>query len=186
MNITRDDAQNALESIQQVTLHTKRAIASGSAPYQMILWGIIWFLGFLSEYFIIGINAGWIWLGLVIVGAILSSIIGFRASSRVRLAGNKRFAFLPVGIITYAFLVVWISQPMSGEQISVTIVLFAMLGYVIMGILIEPVAIWVGIITTILTLIGFFLFLPYYNIWMAFLSGGTLVAGGCYILRKWR
>jgi hypothetical protein len=68
----------------------------------------------------------------------------------------------------------------------VIIVLFAMLGYVIMGILVEPAAIWVGITTTGLALMGYFLLLPYYNLWMAFLSGGTLVAGGLYILRKWK
>ncbi len=62
MNLTRDDAQKALESIQQVTLHTRRVIASGSAPYHMIVWGIVWFLGFLSDYFITGIDAGWIWI----------------------------------------------------------------------------------------------------------------------------
>jgi hypothetical protein len=186
MKVSRDDAQEALASIEQVTLHTKRAIASGSGPYYMILWGIIWFLGFLSDFFVEGITGGWIWVGLVGTGVVLSMAIGVRASSRVRLIGSKGVAFLPAVIITYSLLVVWISQPLSGEQTSLIIVLFAMLGYVLMGILVEPVAIWVGIITTILASIGYFLLLPYYSLWMAFLSGGTLVAGGCYILRKWR
>ncbi len=186
MNVSRDDAQEALESIQQVTKRTKRIIASGNAPYYMILWGIIWFLGFLSDFFIDGMTGGWIWLGLVNVGMFFSLLIGFRARSKVRIPGSGRFAFLPITIIGYAFLVIWISQPMSGEQVSVIVVLFAMLGYIIMGILVEPVAIWVGMITTVLALIGYFLLLTYYNLWMAFLSGGTLVAGGCYILRKWK
>lgn len=186
MKVSRDDAQEALTSIQEVTIHTRRAIASGSGPYYMILWGIIWFFGFLSDFFIDGMTGGWIWIGLVGVGTILSFFIGIRDSSRVRLKGSKRFSLLPVVIIVYSLLVVLISQPLSGEQISVIIVLFAMLGYVIMGILIEPVAIWIGIITTALALIGYFLLLPYYNLWMAFLSGGTLIIGGCYILRKWR
>ena len=186
MKVSRDDAQEALNSIQQVTTHTKRAIASGSSPYYMILWGIIWFLGFISDFSIKGMTGGWVWIGLVGIGSVISVIIGFRSSLRVRVTGNKRFTLLPVAVIVYSLLVIWISQPLSGEQISVIIVLFAMLGYVIMGILVEPAAIWVGIITTGLTLIGYFLLLPYYNLWMAFLSGGTLVAGGLYILRKWK
>jgi len=186
MKVSRDDAQQALDAIQQVTIHTRRVIASGSSPYYMILWGVIWFAGFLSDYFITGIDAGWIWMGAAGIGTVLSIVIGFRTSLNVRLTGNKRMSILPVVIIGYSLIVVWISQPVTGEQISVIIVLFAMLGYVIMGVLIEPVAIWVGLITTALALIGYFLLLPYYNLWMAFLSGGTLVLGGCYILRKWK
>jgi hypothetical protein len=186
MKVSRDDAQEALNSIQRVTIHTKRAIASGSSPYYMILWGVIWFLGFISDFFIKGMTGGWVWIGLVSIGVVISIIIGFRSSLRVRVTGNERFTLLPVAVIAYSLLVIWISQPLSGEQISVIIVLFAMLGYVIMGILVEPAAIWVGIITTGLALIGYFLLLPYYNLWMAFLSGGTLVVGGLYILRRWK
>jgi hypothetical protein len=186
MKVSRDDAQEALDSIQQVTMHTKRAIASGSSPYYMILWGIIWFLGFISDFFIKGMTGGWAWISLVGIGSVISIIIGFRSSLRVRVTGSKRFTLLPVVVIVYSLLVIWICQPLSGEQISVIIVLFAMLGYVIMGILVEPAAIWVGITTTGLALMGYFLLLPYYNLWMAFLSGGTLVAGGLYILRKWK
>lgn len=186
MNVSRDDAQEALDSIQQITVQTRRVIASGNAPYYMILWGIIWFLGFLLNFFITGETGGWIWISLVSVGTLISIFLGFRVSLKVRLPGSKRFTILPAVIIVYALLVIWISQPLSGEQVSVIVVLFAMLGYVIMGILVEPVALWVGITTTLLALIGFFILRPYYNLWMAFLSGGILVAGGLYILRKWR
>jgi hypothetical protein len=186
MKVSREDAQEALNSIQRVTMQTKRAIASGSSPYYMILWGIIWFLGFISNFFIKGLTGGWVWIGVVGIGIVISITIGVRSSVRIRETTNKRFALLPLAVIAYSLLVIWISQPLTGEQISVIIVLFAMLGYVIMGILFEPAAIWVGTITTGLALIGYFLLLPYYNLWMAFLSGGTLVAGGLYILRKWK
>jgi hypothetical protein len=129
---------------------------------------------------------GWIWIALVSIGILISAVIGFRVSSRIRIPGKKRFTLLPAVIIAYSLLIIWIAQPMTDEQISVLVVLFTMFGYVIMGVLVEPVAIFVGILTTILTLIGYFFLLPYYNLWMAFLSGGALVLGGTYILHKWK
>lgn len=186
MNVSQQDAQEALELIQEVTTQTRQAVASGSAPYYMILWGIVWFFGFFLNHFLPGTIGEWIWMGLVSVGILISAVIGLRISSRIRIPGGKRFTLLPVVIICYCVLIIWIAHPMTGEQISVLVVLFAMFGYVIMGILVEPVAIWVGTLTTVLTIIGYYFLLPYYNLWMAFLSGGTLVLGGTFILRKWR
>ena len=68
----------------------------------------------------------------------------------------------------------WIAQPTSGEQASTLVVTFIMFSYVVVGLWMERVLLWVGLLTTAMTLIGYFVFPGYYNLWMAFLGGGHL------------
>jgi hypothetical protein len=186
MNISRDEAQESLNAIHQVMDQTRKSIARGAAPLHLILWGIIWFIGFLASHFIHDHIDGWIWIGLVAVGTLISAYIGFRFGQKVRTPNNKYVFFIPVAFIIYCILLIWIADPSSQQQASTLIVVFLMSGYVIMGIMIEKAALWVGLITTSLALIGYFLFPVYYNLWMAFLAGGTLTGSGLYIRRRWR
>jgi len=186
MNISRDEAQESLNAIHQVSDQTRKSIARGATPLHLILWGIIWFIGFLASHFIHNHIDGWIWIGLVGVGTLISAYIGFRFGEKVRIPGNKHFFIIPAALIIYCLLLIWVAKPTSEQQASTIIVVFLMFGYVIMGVLIEKAALWVGLITTALALIGYFLFPAYYNLWMAFLAGGTLTVSGLYIQRRWR
>ncbi len=186
MNISRDEAQESLNAIHQVSDQTRKSIARGATPLHLILWGIIWFIGFLASHFIHNQIDGWIWIGLVGVGTLISIYIGSRFSQKVRTPGYTHFYFIPAAFIAYCALIIWVANPSSEQQVSTLIVVFLMFGYVIMGILVERTALWVGLITTALALIGYFLFPAYYNLWMAFLAGGTLTVSGLYIQRRWR
>ena len=50
MNVTPEDAQEALAAIQQTTVKTRRGLAYYA--YQQILWGLLWFVGFLISQFV--------------------------------------------------------------------------------------------------------------------------------------
>jgi hypothetical protein len=186
MNVSKHEAQEALEAVQQVSDQLRQAIASGSTPYYMILWGAIWFLGYISSYFTRGLLTGWIWLGLTISGSILSFILGMRFRTRMRDNSAARVVYLWISLMAYASLIWWIAAPTRGEQASMLIVIFCMFGYVITGLWMEPTAAWVGVITTVLAAIGYAFFLPVFYLWMAFLGGGTLILSGIYILRRWK
>ena len=186
MNVSRHEAQESLETIQQVATQMRKNIARGGAPFHMILWGVIWFLGFLSNHFVSDDYQGWIWLPLTTIGTILSAYVSYRASLRFRPQGAGRISLFGLVIIGYSVLWLWIANPTSGEQASTLVVTFIMFSYVVVGLWMERVLLWVGLLTTAMTLIGYFVFPGYYNLWMAFLGGGTLAASGFYIQRMWK
>lgn len=186
MNVSRSEAQEALEAVRRVSNQLRQSVASGSTPYYMILWGAIWFLGYIASHFTRDLLTGWIWLGLVGAGTVISFIVGMHFRTKMRSGSFGRVMYLWIALMVYASLVWWIAAPTKGEQASMLIVVFCMFGYVITGLWMEPTAAWVGAITTALAMIGYTFFLPYFYLWMAFLGGGTLILSGIYILRRWR
>jgi hypothetical protein len=185
MQLSRDEAQEALLAVRTVTDQVRQRIGGGSTPSYMILWGGVWFLGFLGSHFVGGKGAGWLWLGLSLVGAGLSAYIGFRSGTQVRSPGSARISLGALASIGFCLLWLWILQPASEAQASLFIVTFAMFGYVLLGLWVERTATFVGLLVTALALLGYFLFRPFFNLWMAFLGGGTLMVSGLYTRRSW-
>src|SRR5579864_2455678 len=88
MNISPEEAQGALASVQQVRDRTNQTLSRG-AVYE-ILWGTVWGVGFLISQFLPSSSAsvlGWVWAGLGTVGGVISLSIGF-ASSRQTSVGK--------------------------------------------------------------------------------------------------
>jgi hypothetical protein len=65
------------------------------------------------------------------------------------------------------------------------IILFVMVGWLAMGLLLSFTSIWPGVIITALALVGYFLLPGIFNLWMAILGGGGMIALGLYIRSRW-
>lgn len=78
-------------------------------------------------------------------------------------------------------------NPKRGIKTSLLISLFAMFGYVTSGILYRSFFLsGFGVLITVLITVGY-LFLPaWFNLWMAALGGGSLIATGLYMRYAWR
>ncbi len=87
MHVSKTEAQQSLETIQQIQQDVRRSLASGGAPIYMMLWGLIWFIGFLGNYLLAPQTAGILWTILVLAGFVLSFVIGGRMATRVRMPG---------------------------------------------------------------------------------------------------
>src|SRR5258708_23739157 len=99
MNVTPEEAQEALDAIQQTTVKTRRGLAYYA--YQQILWGLLWLVGFLVSQFVQPSILNWVWITVPIVGAIGSAIVGISQGRRMRVTPDSRLAFISprVGII---------------------------------------------------------------------------------------
>src|SRR5512136_2911079 len=84
MNISPDEAEEALAAIQKVTQKTRRSIASSGAYIFLIITGIVWLVGFLSTQFLTGNIVAYIWVGVSVLGSALSIPLGRRLGKRVR------------------------------------------------------------------------------------------------------
>jgi len=192
MNVTPEGAQEALAAIQQTTVKTRRGLAQYA--YQQIVWGLLWFVGFLVSQFVQPSILNWVWIAVPIVGAIGSAIVGISQGRRMRVTPDSRLAFISsrVGIffpILYVFGVMWfvIFQPLNSLQIALFWITLVMFSYVVAGAWLRmSLLIGIGVGVTVMSLLGYYLLPGYFYLWSALFAGGTLLGSGIYILLRWR
>ncbi|MCK5557648.1 MAG: hypothetical protein KAJ01_04685 [Candidatus Hydrogenedentes bacterium] len=203
MNVSRDEARETLSQIEDVRQRTKKMVAYAGGDICFIVWGVIWFVGFLSTHFLgysrimwSGIAIGSIWFVLVATGIIISIIVEKRRAAVKSTIGKR------IGVfwwLLYAYVYLWIGLlfPFIEVQgraesvmfwnhfgaIAATIPMFA---YVVMGLWLEHFMVWLGLAVTALTILGLFLLQPYFYIWMAVVGGGTLAGTGLFIRNRWK
>jgi len=205
MDISEKEAQDSLEQIRATFGHTKKKIAAGSTAPILILWGAIWFVAYLGTYvayllefkvyclrltssFSIGIHVtGLCWMVLVLIGMAASWVLGVKRAP-VKSPHNKRWGFC--WLILFVYAGVWLSLlwPWNDYQMSAFLASVPMFAYVVMGLWADRVLLWLGIVVTLLIIVGFFLFhfQPVFWLWMAILGGGALAGTGLYIRKAWR
>ncbi len=190
MEVTRDDAQESLAAVDAMMQKMRRAVVGSGTPYILILWGIIWFLGFLGSHFFSGRTAGLAWLALDVLGSIGSAVIGITMGRRVRKTNASttgwRIGLFWLSLFAYCTLAAWITAPLQGRQLAMLILIFVMVGWMAMGFLLSISAVGIALVITVVACIGYFLLPQYFHLWMAILGGGTMIGCGLYIRSKWR
>ncbi len=189
MNISPTEAEETLATIQAMMKKTRRAISSSGAYLFLIVWGVVWLLGFLGSQFLRQSLSGYAWMVLDILGGSLSAILGIRMGRGVRSSSptksGKRIAFFWLLLFLYCTAAVAVSWSADGKQIAMYIILFVMVGWTAMSLLLSFASVWPALIITALSLVGYFLLPGIFNLWMAVLGGGGMIALGLYIRSRW-
>jgi hypothetical protein len=190
MNISPNEAEEALAAIQNMTHKTRQAIASSNAHISLIITGTIWLIGFVCTQFLSdSLLLTYIWIGLSVVGSLLAGVLNMRLGKRVRSpsagATAKRIALVWLLLALYGLAAIALTWPIEGKQLTMFIVLFVILGWMAMGVLLSFSSIWPGLFIIALALVGYFLLPAYFYLWMGILVGGGLIAFGIYIRSRW-
>lgn len=180
------EAQHALDEIRRATEQTRRAVGRSGTGWVFIIWGSVWLVGFLASQFLPGPQAGILWLGLDILGAIATVAVGMRSARQIRTGHGRRVAALWLTLMVYVGLLVWFAWPLPPDRMTVFMTVGISFGYVFLGIWLSPVLLGTGLGLTALALLGWLLLPAYLGYWMAFLGGGGLIGVGIYILRAWK
>ena len=188
MDITPNDAEEALAAIQTVMQKTRHSIASSGTYITLIVTGIVWLIGFTCTQFLPEISH-YVWIGLSIFGSILGTVWGFRLGKRVRspatAATARRVGLYWLFLVFFCMAVIAVAWPLDGKQVTVLIVLFALIGHLAMGLLLSFAAVWWPLPITALVLISYFLLPGLFYLWMGVLGGGGMIALGVYIRFRW-
>jgi len=189
MNISPNEAEETLAAIQTVMQKTRHSIASSGTYITLIVTGIVWLVGFVCTQFLSGDVIGYIWTGLSIFGCILGTVWGFRIGKRVRspatAATAKRVGLYWLFLVFFCIVTIAVAWPLDGKQVTMLIVLFAMIGHLAMGLLLSFAAVWWPLPITALVLISYFLLPGFFYLWMGILGGGGMIALGLYIRLRW-
>jgi hypothetical protein len=189
MNISHNEAEEALAAIQIMTQKTRLSIASGSAYISLIITGVVWLIGFTATQFLTAPLIVWIWIVTSIVGSALATFMGIRTGKRVRVASSavtgKRIAIFWVLLILFAAGIIAVARPTDGKQITLLIILFAMIGQMGMGLLLSFSATWWTVPVAAVALLGYFLAPDWFYLWMGLLGGGVMIVLGLYIRFRW-
>ncbi len=189
MNISPDEAEEALAAIQKVTQKTRHSIAKSGAYIFLIVTGAVWLVGFLATQFLSGSIVAYIWLGASILGGGLATLVGLRMGPHVRgpstTISTKRAVIFWLLLVVYAIATIAIARPTDGKQVTMFIVLFIMIGQLSMGLLLSFSSVWWALPITALALIGYFLLPTIFYLWMGILVGGGMIVLGLYIRLRW-
>jgi hypothetical protein len=189
MDISPTEAEEALAAIQTMMQKTRRSISSSGAYKFLILWGVIWMLGFLGSQFLPKEIASYVWIGLDILGGILSMVIGVRLNRGVRSSApttsGKRIGFFWLLLFFYCVAAIGIAWPVDGKQFAMFIILFVTVGWIAMGLLLTFASAWWGLALLGLSLVSYFLLEDYFYFIMAFVGGGGMIALGIYVRNRW-
>jgi len=182
--IDRNEAAAALHDIEDIAQRVRRSRVYQVASLIMMLWGVLTFGGDLAQNW-------WprygniTWIGINIVGvagsfaiALLKRPLGLSHKSEGWRVG---LAFL----MLVAFGMFWSTVGhFNGRQMSAFWPTYYMLGYAIAGLWLGSAFTVIGFSIIALTLIGYFLVGPWFDIWMAFVNGGGLLLAGAWMRRE--
>lgn len=188
MNISPNEAEEALEAIQQVTQKTRRSIANSGAHVFLIVTGAVWLVGFLSTQFLPAQVVQYVWTAASLLGSGVGVLLGIQQGRRMRNPSfgptARRASLFWLFLALYAAAAIAVARPTDGKQVTMFIVLFIMLGQLSMGMLVSFSGVWWALPITALALLGYFLLPEFFYVWMAVLGGGGMIALGL-IVRRW-
>jgi hypothetical protein len=176
---------------------TRKNIAAGSSGPMVILWGVIWIIGYgRLQFFPDSIR--WLWPALDIIGFAGSVYIGRR--SPVKSPNQRRVTY--AWLVLFGYAVLWVTllaqrnapyQPgkmvFSAFMERRIVTFFAtvpMFAYVIMGLWLDRFFIWLGALVTVVTLVGCLYVPNYFYLWLALTGGGSMVIAGVFIRKFWK
>jgi hypothetical protein len=188
MNITPSEAEEALTAIQSMMEKTRRSLSSSGAYKFLILWGVIWMLGFIGSQFFPAEVAQKLWIGLDILGGFLSAVIGMHEPWCVHPSQQPPgSALLSFGCYSSSIvsLLSLSPGPWMASSSPCSLSLFVTVGWIAMGLLLSFASVWWGLGLLALSLVGYFLLPDIFYLWMAVLGGGGMIALGVYVKNRW-
>ena len=179
-------AQAALREIELIVSRTRKSDRPRARRAPCSSCGdVVWAAGFsLTEF--VPERSGTAWLALDLLGVVGSIVIGVLPRRPVTGGGDARIGMFWLVLFLYAGLWFWMLRPSNGIQIGAYWATVPMFGYVVGGLWLSRFFVFLGVVVTALTILGFTLFHEHFNLWMAMLGGGSLIVAGIYIRLYWK
>lgn len=179
--ISPNEAADTLRDIETAERHSSTAYGYRTTAPHLILWGVIWFIGYGATW--LRPDFAYLWPALSGIGAICSFAIGYgmapKASQR-----DHRYVLIFLAVFALIGAQLAILNPINDMQVGAYFPLLVAFYYALLGIWMRGTRLLLlGIATGVLTLAAFFWLPQYFMPWMAIIGGGALILGGFWLRR---
>jgi hypothetical protein len=180
MPLSPAEAQDALRDISRAEHSSATLYRYRHAAPHLILWGVIWAVGYGASY--ARPQWGVFWPVLALIGTIASFWIGWKSKPQKAAGYDWRFAATWLAIFLFIAAVFAVMPPRNVAELSAFFPLLVALFYGLIGIWIRGTRLIIaGAAVAALTIIGFFLLPQIFLLWLAVVGGGALILGGFWL-----
>jgi hypothetical protein len=179
MSLSSQEAQASLAQAESARRRSAQLYGYSKAAPHLIMWGVIWVVGYSSTALFDGIvDWNWIWALLMIAGAGGGIFIN-RRICQDGLRGDfawRHAAIMGIAVL-FVFLTYLIMWPVHGKVLATYPVLITGCAYMGAGLWAGLRYVLTGAAVVALALIGFYFVEPILY-WMAFVGGGSMILAG--------
>ena len=185
--ITENEAAESLRDVERVSRRTHVAGAYAVASPHLILWGLIWVVGYAGCGLTAPERWGLVWLPWIVAGSIGSAILGRRAArSGAAKTGdatspNTRSLLMALIIMLFMGSVYLVFKPTTMLPYLVFPALIMALTYALVGTFGLPRFTWIGAGVWAAVMLGYLLAPALMPFWIAAAGGGGLILGGLWM-----
>jgi hypothetical protein len=183
MVLSKTEAAAALADIQETTRRGAALRGYRIGGPIMMLWSVIWMLGYLSMGLLPSHQWGWVWLVLDVIGAVGSIVLARPADRAARASGAKAGGQSLKMIGGMAVAVVFVMSTFYVLKPTDPAAYLAFPGlmvggiYAAVGVFVARRYLAIGAVMFALTMVGFYAFPEALAFWMASASIGMFVSG---------
>ena len=182
MAIDRSDASASLTEIAAVQRRTREALNYSGSSTVLLVWGVLVTAGYLVTHFDQPI--AWpVWIAILAAGSFAGFGIRVWRSRVEKRPWDGRIHYALLALVGFGAYWSVLMDPSRGREMAAFWPTLFMLGYVLAGFWLGRFFTVCGLIVTALTIAGYFWLGPWFYLWMAFVAGGGMIAGGLW-LRK--
>lgn len=180
----RNEAADDLKAIREVMNRTHQA-EGGKGGWIMIVWGIIWVIGFGISQFLTEPIPGIAWAILNAIGLTLTFWLMITMSrSGVRSPVWRMILLWWLSLIVFDVLIIWLFRIKLDNNLMLLIVLTIALGYIQFGLFTHWTISLAGLAIAALTVIAHLVIPDYLFLSIGLIGGGTLLGTGVWFVRR--
>lgn len=175
-------AAQALKDIADTQRRTAEFLGYRSAGLHVLVWGLVWLVGFGSAYLFPAAGPA-VWLAGVATGAIASTVIGMHQGRGRDESVNRRVWFTVAVVLAFGVVVPSMLH-LGPRQSSLFWVLLMMSNYMVIGLWQGARFAILGATIALAACVSYIVSGDTFDLWMALLGGGGLLLGGAWL--RWR
>ncbi len=154
----------------------------------MLLWGIVWLIGFLGSQFLPDTAGNWTWAVLDTLGVLGSFWLVWRERrhGRVRSSIGKIVTLWWLALFAFDVLLIGLLHIQDGRDVAMLIILTIALGYVQFGLFTHWSISVIGATLALLTVLAALFLSDYFYAVVAVLGSALLIGSGIRALKQGR
>lgn len=181
-SLSKTEAQAALSDIDDVTRRGMQLKSYRHGGPILMVWGVIWGLGYLGMAKLAPTYWGWLWLALDVVGVVGTLVLTPKAGAGERPVGAWRMMAGMAACVAFILAIVAVFPKTELLPYLALPGLFVGFIYTVLGVIMGSSRyVWIGAAVFVATLVGYYLWPAHLAEWLALVGGGGLFVGGLWL-----